>query len=162
MRDNQSSDSSPITRRALITKAGAITAAFTVVPRHVLGGPGFVPPSERINVGYIGCGTQGFRQLTQALQHPDLRIAAVCDPVRQSDHYPDYGNDELNNHIRRFLDDPNWANGSPALCGREPGRQIVERHYARSAGWADPTPVPPLPTFENCSTSKVTSTPSTS
>ncbi len=47
-----------ISRRDFI--GGAITvAAFTIVPRHVLGGPGFVPPSEELNIACIGVGGQG-------------------------------------------------------------------------------------------------------
>ena len=111
--------------------AAAAAAVAAIVPRHVLGGPRHVPPSDRINLAYVGCGTQGFRQMTQALEKPEINIAAVCDPNRGSDDYPDYGNDELNKKIRKFLNDPQWANGARgALCGREPGRQIVNRYYA--------------------------------
>ncbi len=54
------------------------------MPGHVLGGPRHVPPNEKINLAYIGCGTQGFRQLTQALQSSDINVVAVCDPVRDT------------------------------------------------------------------------------
>jgi hypothetical protein len=30
-----------------------------VVPRHVLGGAGYLPPSEKVNVAIVGCGGQG-------------------------------------------------------------------------------------------------------
>ncbi len=113
--------------------ATAATAVAAIVPRHVLGGPRHVPPSEKINLAYVGCGTQGFRQIVGALNSPDLNIVAVCDPNRASDDYPDYGNDELNNTVRKFLEDPNWAKGARgAWCGREPGQQIVNRHYAKA------------------------------
>jgi predicted dehydrogenase len=124
-------------RRGFVAAAGVVTAA-TLVPRHVLGGPRFVAPSQKVNIGYIGCGTQGFRQLIAALESPDIRIPAVCDPVRRSDGYPDYGNDELNNRIRKFLNDPAWANGARgALCGREVGQEIVNRHYQARGQPAD-------------------------
>src|SRR5687768_4965315 len=44
-------------RTFLTTSASAAGAAatFMIVPRHVLGGPGQTPPSERINVAGIGC-----------------------------------------------------------------------------------------------------------
>ena len=32
---------------------------FTIVPRHVLGGQGQTPPSERLNIAGIGCGGMG-------------------------------------------------------------------------------------------------------
>ena len=39
---------------------GAAAAAFTIVPRHVLGGAGFVPPSEKLNIAGIGIGGRFF------------------------------------------------------------------------------------------------------
>ena len=57
-----------LSRRKFI-KAGAAATAFTIVPRHVLGGPGFVAPSEKITVAYIGCGTQGIREMLLSLIH---------------------------------------------------------------------------------------------
>ena len=42
-----------ITRRKFLTKAGAgasAAAVFSIVPRHVLGGAGFVAPSEKVNI----------------------------------------------------------------------------------------------------------------
>ena len=44
-------------RRFLATTSAA--AAATIVPRHVLGGPGFVAPSDKVNVAIIGVGGQG-------------------------------------------------------------------------------------------------------
>ena len=32
---------------------------FTIVPRHVLGGAGYLPPSERVNLAGIGAGGMG-------------------------------------------------------------------------------------------------------
>src|SRR5271163_407726 len=48
-----------VTRRSFV--AGTAGAAFgaMVVPRHVLGGAGFLPPSETVNVAVVGCGGQG-------------------------------------------------------------------------------------------------------
>ena len=44
-----------LSRRDFIGAAGAV-AAFTIVPRHVLGGPGNTPPSEKLNIAGIGVG----------------------------------------------------------------------------------------------------------
>lgn len=38
------------TRRQFITRASTAVAAFTIVPRHVLGGPRHVPPSEKVTI----------------------------------------------------------------------------------------------------------------
>jgi len=123
-----------VSRRTFLEKS-ATTAAVTLVSRHVLGGPRHVPPSDRINVGFVGCGTQGLRQLMPALQRPDLRIAAVCDPNRRSEDYVEWARFELRDKVRAFLKDPAWAEGARACpCGREVGREIVDRHYGASAG----------------------------
>jgi len=34
-------------------------AAFTIIPRFVLGGKGYLAPSDRVNLGFIGTGKQG-------------------------------------------------------------------------------------------------------
>ncbi|MHC4495245.1 MAG: Gfo/Idh/MocA family oxidoreductase, partial [Planctomycetota bacterium] len=38
--------------------AAAATAAFTVVPRHVLGGRGRTAPSDKLNIASVGAGGQ--------------------------------------------------------------------------------------------------------
>ena len=48
-----------ISRRKFLAGTASTVAAFTIVPRHVLGGKGFVPPSERVNVAGIGVGGKG-------------------------------------------------------------------------------------------------------
>jgi len=42
------------TRRKFIKSASTAAAAFSIVPRHVLGGPEFVAPSEKLVVAGIG------------------------------------------------------------------------------------------------------------
>jgi predicted dehydrogenase len=62
-------------RSFLAGAAGA--AAFLAVPRHVLGGRGFLPPSERPNIAGIGIGGQGGWDLDQL---KDLtHVGALCD-----------------------------------------------------------------------------------
>lgn len=45
-------------RRNFIGKTAVGAAAVTVIPRHVLGGNGFVAANDKINIGYIGHGKQ--------------------------------------------------------------------------------------------------------
>ena len=123
-----------VSRRAFLERS-ATSAGVTLVARHVLGGPRHVPPSDRINVAYVGVGTQGIRQLMPALQREDLRITAVCDPNRRSEDYVEWSRHELRDKVRAFLKDPDWAKAARACpCGREVGREIVDRHYGASAG----------------------------
>lgn len=123
-----------VSRRAFLEN-GAASAGVTLVARHVLGGPRHVPPSDKINVAYVGVGTQGIRQLMPALQREDLRITAVCDPNRRSENYVEWSRFELRDKVRAFLSDSGWAAGARACpCGREVGREIVDRHYRAAAG----------------------------
>src|SRR5467141_1753252 len=87
--------SNGLSRRNFILTGGAAAAGFTIVPRHVLGGPGFVPPSEKITLAYIGCGTQGLREMLPMLAMPEIQIVAVCDPVKESHDYVDWSKDGL-------------------------------------------------------------------
>ena len=68
-----------ITRRQFTVRTGcAALAAPMIVPRHVLGGEGFTPPSEKITVGGIGIGGVGHAHLKQAAQ-AGFEIVALCD-----------------------------------------------------------------------------------
>ena len=50
------------TRRLFLGKSALGLAALSIVPRHVLGGPRFVPPSEKVNVALVGRGRPGADQ----------------------------------------------------------------------------------------------------
>lgn len=66
-------------RRNFIKAAALATAGFTIVPRHVLGGNGYVSPSDQVALGVIGLGRMGLglgRRFTE-LEEP--RIVAICD-----------------------------------------------------------------------------------
>ena len=70
------------TRRQFITTAAGAVAATTILPRHVLGGPGFVAPSDKVNVAIIGVGGQGRTNLRSLLQRGDLPGDRDRRPVR--------------------------------------------------------------------------------
>jgi predicted dehydrogenase len=128
---SDSTQSLGVSRRRFLAESSVAAAAVAVVPAHVLGGTRHVAPSEKINLAYVGCGTQGLRQLMPALENGDIRIRAVCDPNRKSDDYIQWGPQELNDKIRKFLKDPNWAKDARGgLCGREVGFEVVNRYYA--------------------------------
>ena len=97
-------------RRAFLKSSGA-AALFTVVPRHVLGGPGFVAPSEKVNVAIIGAGGQGLRNVKSLLNEPEAQIAAVCDVAERSD---------LNGFWYR------------CVAGRKPVKAVIEEQYAKT------------------------------
>jgi len=100
-----------LSRRDFMGGVAASVAAFTIVPRHVLGGSGAVAASERINLAFIGTGGQGIVNLKALLGFPEIRVMAVCDVNKVSDYSEFYFG---------------------GTAGREPARQIAEEAYAKN------------------------------
>ena len=92
-----------INRRQFINSAAATTATISIVPRHVLGGAGFIAPSDKITVANIGCGTQGLREMSGMLENPDIQVVAVCDVNKFSTDYLDWSPQGIRNRIRRTV-----------------------------------------------------------
>lgn len=120
-----------ITRRTFM-ETSATAAGLAIVPRHVLGGPGYVAPSDKITVAYIGTGTQGIRVLLDFLRHQNIQVVSVCDANRSSQDYPEWSKNEVRDKIRMFLEEPSWGEGnSGCRAGREVGKEIVEKYYSK-------------------------------
>ncbi len=102
-------DEKPLTRRQVLETAATAAGAMcgvSIVPARVLGANA---PSNRINVGLIGCGHQSQRIVPSFLAHDDMQMVAVCD-VRRSGvgyYYPDQ------------------------VLGRETAQRWVNEHYAK-------------------------------
>ncbi len=71
-------ESTKITRRDFVKKTVAAAAALTIVPRAVLGGPGFTAPSDELTNAVIGVGGMGRGHL----RYEGARLLAVCDVDR--------------------------------------------------------------------------------
>lgn len=54
-------------------------AGITILPRHVLGGQGFLAPSDRINLGFIGTGKQNSYLLGAISKCPETMVLAASD-----------------------------------------------------------------------------------
>ncbi len=120
-----------INRREFLDSAAA-SLAFTLVPRHVLGGPGYVAPSDKITLAYIGCGTQGLREMFRLVTNPEVQIVAVCDPEKDNTNYVDWDKTGIRDSIRKLLENPNWGEGVEGIrAGRDVGKEIVETYYAK-------------------------------
>jgi predicted dehydrogenase len=66
----------PMTRRQMLSASAAAAATFTIVPRHVLGGEGQNPPSNKLNVAAIGVGGMGSGDIRNV---PTENVVALCD-----------------------------------------------------------------------------------
>src|SRR5665811_543230 len=125
--------SKKINRRDFLGSAAAASLAITVVPRQVLGGSGYVPPSDKITLGYIGCGTQGLREMTALISNPALQIVAVCDPNKFSTNYIDWSLNDVRDNIRRALGDNSWGESIKGIPGgRDIGQEFVQKYYGKS------------------------------
>jgi predicted dehydrogenase len=134
--------SASISRR----RFAAAASSFLIVPRHVLGGPGQTPPSDRLNIASIGMGRQGMAVTMELLARPDVQVVAVCDVNKGSKNYAEYSPNALLTSARKLLGPgyENWGEdlaspGSVQLThtfktslgmgGREPARRVVEAYY---------------------------------
>jgi GFO/IDH/MocA oxidoreductase family protein len=129
--NDQNKKSPSMNRRKFVELTAAAAAAFTIVPRHVLG-KGFIAPSDKITLAYIGTGTEGLREMLPMLTVPEIQIVAVCDPNKEARGYRDWGTDYLKGEIRKTLNDPSWQPGGDNIIpgGRDNGQQIVEKYYS--------------------------------
>lgn len=66
-------------RRNFLKTLGLATGSFYIVPRHVLGGKGFIAPSDKVNIAGIGCGGKGWSDLTSSWNKGAENIVALCD-----------------------------------------------------------------------------------
>src|SRR5437764_120950 len=98
-----------MSRRSFIRGTASAVAGFTIVPRHVLGGPGFVEPSEKVNIAIIGCGGQGRTNVRALFKEADAQIIAVADPIESQ-------------NLESF-----YYKGS---AGRRPVQAEIEAHYS--------------------------------
>jgi len=115
-----------------VRSAATSAAAFIIVPRPVLGGRGYIPPSEKLHIACIGVGSQGLRVMMDFLREPDVQIVSVCDVNRESSDYVEWWPNELRDKARTLLSNSSWgSNWKGPTAGREPARQIVDAYYAQ-------------------------------
>lgn len=104
---NQQGKATDTTRRKFLKTTSIATAAM-IVPRHVLGGPGQVAPSDRVNVALVGAGGRGLQNARELMKLPEVQISAIADPAEAWD-------------LKDF-----YYRG---VAGREPVRKEIEAHY---------------------------------
>ncbi len=70
---------SKMNRRNFIEKTAISAAGISIIPRHVLGGNGFIAPSDRIQLGYIGTGKQIYTLLNEIGKCKETVVIAASD-----------------------------------------------------------------------------------
>ncbi|MEX0772184.1 MAG: Gfo/Idh/MocA family oxidoreductase [Balneolales bacterium] len=105
-------------RKKFIKSTLGAVGAFTIIPRHVMGGIGYTAPSDQLTKAVIGVGGMG----TGHLSYPGARLLAVCD-VDQ-------------NHLNRALE-----LSGPEVRGYTNYREVLEQkdidivHIATPPHW---------------------------
>lgn len=99
-------------RRKFVKNFTLGAAAFTIVPRHVLGGTGFIAPSDTVNIAVVGVGGRGKQNAAELLKLADVQVTAIADPAE----YWDLG---------RFY--------YKSLAGKGPTKQMIEDHYSATS-----------------------------
>jgi len=133
-----------VSRRKFVQRAATAAIGFSIVPRRVLGGAGYVAPSDKVNIAFIGVGSQGLRVMLHFLAQDDVQGVAVCDPNKSSANHPQWDTHEFCNSVRKLLGvDSGWDWLSPdepiqlthslqvpsGVAGREPSQKIVDGYY---------------------------------
>lgn len=67
-----------LSRRQFLGKAIAVSS-FLIVPRFVLGGPGYLAPSDKITLGFIGTGKQSVTLLSRFNRTGKVQVLAASD-----------------------------------------------------------------------------------
>jgi predicted dehydrogenase len=137
-------------RRKFIKTAGA-ASAFTIVPRYVLGGSGYVPPSDMVYIAAIGAGGKGTSDLTECAKSEHARISLLCDvddrmAVKSKENFPEakYYKDfremldkESKNIDAVTVSTPDHTHAMAAMAAMQLGKHVyVQKPLTHSIGEA--------------------------
>ncbi len=131
-----------LSRRDFISSAAAV-AAFTVVPRHVLGGAGNTPPSEKLNIAGVGVGGMGKNNIANCAGE---NIVALCDVDTKyaADVFKTYPNARTWTDFRKMLDEqkdidavviatPDHSHAMIAMAAMQRGKHVyVQKPLTRT------------------------------
>ncbi len=66
-------------RRVFLRHSVLAATALTLIPRHVLGGRGFIEPGNKINIGFIGTGMLARSSFENFTNLPGVQLVAASD-----------------------------------------------------------------------------------
>jgi len=127
-----------ISRRKFIRNTALAGTAFSIVPRAVLGGTGFIAPSDTLYVAGIGAGGKGTSDLASFAKSPNVKIAYLCDVDSRSskksiESFPDA---PVYEDYRKMLDEnsdsidavsvstPDHMHAAQAMAAMERGKHV--------------------------------------
>jgi predicted dehydrogenase len=93
-----------VSRRDFVKKTAVAAAAFTVVPRHVLGGKGYTAPSDKLNIAGIGIGNKGLDNL-MGMESENIVALADVDWTYSARVFNRYPNAKKYKDYRKMFDE---------------------------------------------------------
>ncbi len=97
MKSKQALEKDINSRRDFLKKSVLGLAAFTIVPRHVLGGEGYIAPSDKLTKAVIGVGGMGRGHFG----YENTPVVAICDVDKN---HLQQAASMLNNGVKTFSD----------------------------------------------------------
>ena len=95
-------------RRQFIQSGLLASAGFFIVPRHVLGGKGFIAPSDKLNLAAVGFGGKGFSDINNSYNNGANNVVALCDVdwglARVKENFTKHPNAKRYKDFREMLD----------------------------------------------------------
>ena len=134
----------PSNRRQFLRTAATAAAAFTIVPRHVLGGKGYQAPSDTVNIAAIGAGGKATGTLRNMMSE---NVMALCDvddsrAAETRERFPDASYDkDFRVMLDKYGDDidavvvttPDHMHATAGLAAMEMGKHVyIEKPLART------------------------------
>lgn len=99
----------PANRRNFIKTAAVAGTGLMILPRCTIGGKGFIPPSDKVNIALIGAGGISMHHLNEIFKYDDTQIISITDPANYWD----------NKKLNRLEG------------GRAPRKKTIEEHYSQ-------------------------------
>ncbi len=135
---------SKLDRRSFLAQSATMATGVLVLPRHVLGGPGYRAPSDQLNVAAVGAGGRGqsvlqgvtgFNEETGTMLE---NVVALCDvdDERAANSYERYADatryrdyrvmlDEMHNSIDAvIIATPDHMHAAPAMAAMQLGKHV--------------------------------------
>ncbi len=127
-----------LSRRRFIKTVALAGAAFTIVPRFVLGGKGFIPPSDTVYIAGIGVGGKGTSDLKSIAANPYAKVVYLCDvddrmAIESKTNFPDakYYKDfremfdkEIKNFDAVSISTPDHTHAVAAMAAMQRGKHV--------------------------------------
>jgi len=138
-------------KRRDFLKTTAAATAFTIVPRYVMGGPGYVAPSDTVYIAGIGAGGKGTSDLTSCAESKHAKVSFLCDvddrmAVQSKKNFPDAGYyrdfrellDKEHKHMDAVIvSTPDHTHAAAAMAAMQLGKHVyVQKPLTHSIGEA--------------------------